>query len=132
VNSFYQADVSMHAGARAGNNSPQIAPPTGAPAITVPMGFLFNVCRSPLPAGIQFLARPWEEGTLLKLAYAYEQATQHRACARPPLPVPAVRVRRGWPGEHVGAMKPALRSWWLGYLPSVAPALCLDRYAIAA
>ena len=68
----------------AGNNSPQIAPPTGAPAITVPMGFLFNTCRSPLPAGIQFLARPWEEGTLLKLAYAYEQATQHRACANLP------------------------------------------------
>ena len=70
--------------AAAGNNSPQIAPPTGAPAITLPMGFLYNACRSPLPSGIQFLARPWDEGRLLKMAYAYEQATQHRACA--PLP----------------------------------------------
>jgi hypothetical protein len=34
-----------------------------------------------LPLGLQFLARPWDEATLIRLAYAYEQATQHR---RPP------------------------------------------------
>lgn len=34
-----------------------------------------------LPTGLQFLARPWDEGTLLKFAYAYEQRTHHR---RPP------------------------------------------------
>lgn len=64
----------------AGNNSPQIAPPTGAPAITVPMGFVVGTGRSALPAGLQFLGRPWDEGRLLKIAFAYEQATQHRRC----------------------------------------------------
>ena len=62
----------------AGNDSPQIAPPTGAPAITVPMGYVRDVCQSALPAGLQFLARPWDEGRLLGIAYAFEQATQYR------------------------------------------------------
>jgi amidase len=60
-----------------GNNSPYLPPHTGQPAITVPMGF----CPGDLPAGLQFVARPFAEPTLFKLAYAYEQATQHR---RPP------------------------------------------------
>ncbi len=57
-----------------GNNSPIIAPHTGQPAITVPMGFT----QAGLPAGIQFLARPFAEHILFKIAYTYEQATQHR------------------------------------------------------
>ncbi|CAL8464697.1 g4232 [Coccomyxa elongata] len=64
-----------------GNDSPQVAPPTGAPAMTVPMGFVQRAGRTPLPAGLQFLARPWDEGRLLHVAFAYEQATRHR---RPP------------------------------------------------
>jgi Asp-tRNA(Asn)/Glu-tRNA(Gln) amidotransferase A subunit family amidase len=60
-----------------GNNSPVIAPHTGQPAITVPMGFT----RSGLPLGLQLLARPFDEGKLLQYAYAYEQATNYR---RPP------------------------------------------------
>src|ERR1700760_4277787 len=32
-----------------------LSPPTGFPAITVPMGF----ARTTLPAGIQILGRPW-------------------------------------------------------------------------
>ncbi len=60
-----------------GNNSPVIAPHTGQPAITVPMGFT----ASGLPLGLQFLARPFDEHVLFRLAYAYEQHTQHR---RPP------------------------------------------------
>ena len=62
----------------AGNNSPQIAPPTGAPAITVPMGYARDVAQAPLPAGLQMLGRPWDEARLLRLAYAFEQATQYR------------------------------------------------------
>ena len=31
-----------------------------------------------LPAGLQILGRPYSEGLLFGLAYAYEQATQHR------------------------------------------------------
>lgn len=61
----------------AGDNSQQLAPPTGLPAITVPMGFTHGM----LPAGVSMLGRSFSEPTLFKLAYAYEQATRHR---RPP------------------------------------------------
>jgi Asp-tRNA(Asn)/Glu-tRNA(Gln) amidotransferase A subunit family amidase len=60
-----------------GNNSPIIAPHTGQPAITVPMGFT----ESGLPLGLQLLARPFDEHKLFQYAYAYEQSTRHR---RPP------------------------------------------------
>src|SRR5262249_6266636 len=62
----------------AGDNNQIFSPATGFPAITVPMGFLRN---NRLPAGLQFFGRPWSEGTLIRLSYAYEQATHHR---RPP------------------------------------------------
>ena len=48
----------------------------GYPHITVPAGYYRG-----LPVGISFFGRAWSEATLLKLAYAYEQATKHR---RPP------------------------------------------------
>lgn len=38
-----------------------------------------------LPAGITFLARPFDEGTLLAMAHAYEQTSQLRA---PPMLFP--------------------------------------------
>ena len=60
-----------------GNNSPVIAPHSGQPAITVPMGFTVGG----LPLGLQILARPFDEARLFRYAYAYEQATRHR---RPP------------------------------------------------
>ena len=68
-----------------GDNSQLFSPSTGFPAITVPMGFTRG---GTLPAGLQLLGRPWSEPTLLKLAYAYEQATHHR---RPPASPCAVR-----------------------------------------
>lgn len=57
-----------------GDNNQIISPHTGQPAFTVPMGFT----TKNLPAGIQFLGRMYDEGTLIKLAYAYEQGTKHR------------------------------------------------------
>ncbi len=45
----------------------------GYPHITVPMGYVFG-----LPVGISFFAKAWQESTLIKLAYAFEQATQVR------------------------------------------------------
>jgi len=57
-----------------GNNSPIIAPHTGQPAITVPMGFT----QGNLPAGLQFLGRPYDDAKLFAYAYAYEQQTLHR------------------------------------------------------
>lgn len=57
-----------------GDNSQIIAPATGQPAFTVPMGF------SPgnLPAGLQFLGRMYAEPTLIRITYSYEQGTKHR------------------------------------------------------
>ncbi len=57
-----------------GDNSQIVAPATGLPAVTVPMGYSYGN----LPAGLQILGRPYAEGLLIKLAYAYEQATRHR------------------------------------------------------
>ena len=47
------------------------------PVVVVPIGFV----GEHLPIGMQFLGRPWSEGSLIRMAYAYEQATHHR---RPP------------------------------------------------
>jgi Asp-tRNA(Asn)/Glu-tRNA(Gln) amidotransferase A subunit family amidase len=58
----------------AGDNSQVLSPQTGFPAITVPMGYSDEV----LPAGLTFLGATFSEGTLIKYAYAYEQATKHR------------------------------------------------------
>ena len=57
-----------------GDNSQLVAPDTGLPAVTVPMGYTYGH----LPAGLQILGRPYSEGLLFGLAYAYEQATRHR------------------------------------------------------
>jgi len=45
----------------------------GYPHITVPAGYLFG-----LPVGISFFGRAWSEATLIKFAYAFEQATKAR------------------------------------------------------
>ena len=54
------------------------------PALSVPAGF----STDNLPVGITFQGRPYAEGTVIKLAYAYEQATHHR---RPPSTTPPLR-----------------------------------------
>lgn len=45
----------------------------GYPHITVPAGYIFG-----LPVGISFFAKAWQEPTLIKLAYAFEQAAKIR------------------------------------------------------
>ncbi len=57
-----------------GNSTP--AAVSGYPSITVPMGFVFG-----LPVGLSFIGRAWSEAVLVRLAFAFEQATRHR---RPP------------------------------------------------
>ena len=59
----------------------RLSPHTGMPAITLPAGFT----PDGLPVGVELLGRPFEEGRLLGLGYAYEQATHHR---RPPVATP--------------------------------------------
>ena len=44
------------------------------PTIVVPAGFTSDN----LPAGLCFIGRPYDDGNLIKFAYAYEQATHHR------------------------------------------------------
>jgi amidase len=56
----------------------------GFPSITVPAGFVFG-----LPVGLLFFGRAWSEPTLLKLAYAFVQATKFR---KPPRFLPAAEV----------------------------------------
>ncbi|MGE0865750.1 MAG: amidase family protein [Vicinamibacterales bacterium] len=67
-----------------GDNSQFFSPTTGFPSIQVPMGYTRG---GRLPAGITFFGRAWSEPTLIKLAYAYEQATRHRRApeSTPPL-----------------------------------------------
>ena len=61
-----------------------IAAVAGYPHITVPAGYIHG-----LPVGMSFVGRAWSEPTLIKLAYAYEQATGHR---RPPAFAPTAQV----------------------------------------
>jgi amidase len=58
-----------------GNSTP--AAVSGYASLSVPMGLVFG-----LPVGLSFIGRAWSEAVLVRLAFAYEQATAHR---RPPL-----------------------------------------------
>ena len=46
----------------------------GVPALVVPAGFYTNG----LPFGLEISARPWTDGDLLGIAYAWEQTTRPR------------------------------------------------------
>jgi amidase len=61
-----------------------VAAVAGYPHITVPMGFVKG-----LPVGLSFFGRAWSEPALIRIAYAYEQATKHR---RPPTFAPTATV----------------------------------------
>ena len=54
-------------------SSAKSAAMAGYPLISVPAGFVMG-----LPVGITFMGRAWSEPVLIKLAYAYEQATRVR------------------------------------------------------
>jgi len=49
----------------------------GLPAISVPCGF-----KGGLPIGLQMIGRAFEEGTLLRAAYTYEQSAEWRRARR--------------------------------------------------
>ena len=60
----------------------------GYPIVNVPMGFVDGV----LPVGMSFIGTAWSEPTLIKFAYAYEQATHLR---RPPTYLPTLPFPNG-------------------------------------
>lgn len=62
----------------AGDNSQYLSPQSGFPAIQVPIGYT----DEGLPVGMTFIGRLFDEPTLIRLAYSYEQAT-HRRIAPP-------------------------------------------------
>ncbi|MEP6800925.1 MAG: amidase, partial [Acidobacteriota bacterium] len=57
----------------------------GYPHVTVPAGFAFG-----LPVGVSFFGRAWSDATLLRIAFAYEQATKHR---KPPRFLPTAEIQ---------------------------------------
>ncbi len=57
-----------------GGSSAGPAAIAGYPDISVPMGRV-----SGLPVGVSFFGRAWSEPALVRIAYAFEQATRHRA-----------------------------------------------------
>jgi amidase len=62
----------------------------GYPHVTVPMGFSHG-----LPVGLSFVGTAWSEPTLLKLAYAFEQAAPARQAPSFVSTAPVGDTRRG-------------------------------------
>jgi amidase len=73
-----------------GTAGASIAAKPGYPSVLVPAGFIGGVegKETPdFPLGLTFAGRAWSEAKLLRLAYAYEQASTAR---RPPPGLPAL------------------------------------------
>lgn len=84
--------------------SPGLPALAGYPVITIPLGFApanttveYNTRNSAvtagpyIPYGISFIGRKWSEETLIRIGYAFEQATQVRR-KRKPLIVPQTQI----------------------------------------
>lgn len=65
--------IDLVTGDHFGGGSSSPAAIAGYPNITLPMGDVRG-----LPVGISFFGRAWSEPTLVRLAFAFEQATNHR------------------------------------------------------
>lgn len=74
----------------AGSNN-RLSPFSGYPALTIPAGMTSDVTEEISPAqpvGLEMLAREFDEATLIKIAYAFEQVAQPR---QPPTMTPELQ-----------------------------------------
>ena len=76
--------------AYARGNNRYLSPVIGFPALTIPAG----LTDEGLPIGLELLAGPFAEATLLRLAFAYEQGTHRR---EPPPTTPVLDGREAAP-----------------------------------
>ena len=79
-----------------GRNGAAIAAKAGYPSVLVPAGMIASAGTPPeYPFGATFAGRAWSEPVLLRLAYAFEQATKAR------------RMPPGYPALTSGCGEPA-------------------------
>jgi amidase len=86
----YMTQHKLDAVVFSGTAGASIAAKAGYPSVLVPAGFIGGVDgkETPdFPLGLTFAGRAWSEAKLLRLAYAYEQASTAR---RPPTGLPAL------------------------------------------
>jgi amidase len=73
---------------------------TGLPAIIMPGGYT----KKNLPIGIQFVGKPFDDLTLLKVAYGYERASRRRKPPQSTPPLPGEKFRYGELDEMTGSI----------------------------
>jgi len=61
-------------GGQGAGNANRLSPFSGFPAMSVPVGF----SDDGLPIGMELLGKEFDEPTLIKLAYSYQEGTNHR------------------------------------------------------
>ena len=86
----YMTQHKLDAVVFSGTSGASIAAKAGYPSVQVPAGFIGEIegKETPdFPLGLTFAGRAWSEAKLLRLAYAYEQAS---AARRPPPGLPAL------------------------------------------
>ena len=83
----HQQRLVVPIGARQVERNGVLGSATGFPAVTVPGGFSPATDTAPMgiPVGVEFLGRPWDEPTLIRIAFGFEQASKLR---RPPQSTP--------------------------------------------
>lgn len=96
---------------------------TGQPSISIPCGYT----REHMPVGLQIIGRAWDEGTVLGVAHAYEQATPwHTEHVPHPVAAPSDRAARATAAASV-APPPDPRLEWLRAFATAAGIVLSDR-----